>query len=70
MTKMFSVREVAQLLGICEATVYRATWRGDLQGHRDGKRIRFTQSMLDSWIDQNSATPRKMPRKSLQGETA
>lgn len=63
MEKMYSTREVAQMLRIHEVTIYRATWRGDLKAHRAGKQLRFTQSMLDSWINQNTATPRKMPRE-------
>ncbi|BCM91840.1 hypothetical protein IAD21_03717 [Abditibacteriota bacterium] len=67
MEKMYSTREVAEMLRIHESTVYRATWRGDLKPHRAGKQLRFTQAQLDLWIRQNAATPRKMPRLSEIG---
>lgn len=65
MEKMLNVREVAALLGVCEETIYRATWRGDLKPHRAGKQLRFTQAQLDNWIQQNATTPRKMPREGI-----
>ena len=66
METLFSPREVAQMLGVCEKTIYRATWRGDLEAHRAGKQLRFTRPMLEAWMSQNATTARKMPRQGVQ----
>lgn len=66
MEPLFSPREVAQMLGVCEKTIYRATWRGDLQPLRVGAQLRFTRPMLEAWMSQNATTARKMPRQGGQ----
>lgn len=49
--------EVAELLGIPKATLYR--WRVDSKGPRGirvGKHLRFRQSEVDRWLDEHSDT--------------
>lgn len=63
MEKLFSIREVAGMLGVCEKTIRRAVKRGDIRPLRVGVQLRFTKTMLDAWMNQNARTPRKMPRE-------
>lgn len=46
-----SPREVAELLGACEHTVYRMFRRGELAGYRVGRKIRFLRSTVEAHMN-------------------
>lgn len=47
--KRFTVAEVAEDLGICTMTVYRAIRDGKLKTDRFGQQHRITQAQIDAW---------------------
>ncbi len=49
-TQLLSVREVARLLGLCRASIYRLVERGELPAIRIGNSIRFLQDELSDWL--------------------
>lgn len=48
---MFSVKQVAEKLGISESTVRNLIRDGDLEHHRVRSLIRVSQSQLDKYIE-------------------
>ena len=46
-----SVDEVASRFGITATTVYRLAQRGVLPGFKVGNQWRFSEDMLESWVD-------------------
>jgi excisionase family DNA binding protein len=57
MTQLLTVREVAQILKVCENTVYNMVKRKQISAVRigNGKRqgIRFRYEVLEKWIERN-----------------
>jgi excisionase family DNA binding protein len=47
---LLCIRQVADLLGVCRATVYRMVWRGELPCVRIGSAIRIAPGDLDALI--------------------
>ena len=47
---LWTVREVAQFLGLHEKTVYEWAARGDLPCFRVGNRLRFAASDVSRWL--------------------
>lgn len=54
MEKLLSVREVAQVLNVAEATVYRKARVGELPTVRIGRLWRFPSSRLAQWLDRQA----------------
>ena len=48
--RLMTVAEVAEMLGTCNATVYRAVWRGQLVATRIGRSTRIAVSDLRSYL--------------------
>ena len=46
---LLTVKEAAQLLRLCPATIYRLLRRGALPGHRYGRSWRLTRAGLLEW---------------------
>ncbi len=64
--KFLTAWEFAELLNVCEESVYRAHQRGDLEAVRVGRSIRFPVSQLSRqkdqhWVSQTRARDRKAP---------
>ena len=49
--KWLTVAEVARMCNVSRKTVYRAYWRGDLQGKRVGRLLRFDPDVVLAWGD-------------------
>jgi excisionase family DNA binding protein len=50
---LLSVADVADLLGVCRATVYRMVWRGDLAHIRVGAAVRVHPADLRALLTQH-----------------
>ena len=46
----YSVAECAELLGVCEKTIYTLTHRADFPVIRIGRRIRISREGLRDWV--------------------
>lgn len=58
-TRLLTVREVAQLLGVSTETILRWTRAGKLPAIRlSSNALRFREEDLDAWMDER-ATPRR-----------
>ena len=53
MPKMLSVKDVCDLLGVCDATVYKLLQTGQLTGVRVGHVWRISQKHLDHYTKGN-----------------
>jgi excisionase family DNA binding protein len=54
--RLLTLEEVADMLRLPVATIYRQRYVGDLPGalgFRVGRHVRFRPSDLDAWIDQS-----------------
>jgi excisionase family DNA binding protein len=49
--RMLSAKEVAEVLGVHEDTVFGWAASGDIRSYKLGRVRRFRQSDLDAWID-------------------
>ena len=50
--EVLTVDQAAKFLQISRAHVYTLINRGEISGHRVGKRLRFTKRQLLTWIEQ------------------
>jgi excisionase family DNA binding protein len=58
--RYYSTRELAELLGLNEATIRRAAMRGELRSIRVGHRRRYAYSAVVEWLDSlASPSPRR-----------
>ena len=48
--RLWTVRDVAQFLGVHEKTIYDWAARGDLPCFRLGNRLRFSPTELTRWV--------------------
>jgi excisionase family DNA binding protein len=56
----YATGELAQLLGLCEATIRRAARRGELRSVRFGHRRRYSESAVQEWLEHlASPSPRR-----------
>ena len=60
---LLSLRQVAQLLGISERTVYRLMDDGELHPYKMGKSWKFDQADIDAYLDRLRKTATKQPRE-------
>ena len=51
MTRVMTVDEVAQYLGVVPDTVYRKARRGEIPAVKMGKMWRFPKETLDRWLN-------------------
>lgn len=59
MTELLSPTDLAEYLNVPVGTVYN--WRSEGKGPRGirvGRHVRFRQSDIDAWLEQNSDRPR------------
>jgi len=47
----YTTRELAEALGLNEATIRRAAMRGELRSRRFGHRRRYSHSAVMEWLD-------------------
>jgi excisionase family DNA binding protein len=59
---LLSLREVAQMLGISERTVYRLMEDGELHPFKMGKSWKFEQPDIEAYLDRLRKTTTKKPR--------
>jgi excisionase family DNA binding protein len=59
---LLSLREVANMLGISERTVYRLMEDGELHPFKMGKSWKFEQSDIEEYLDRLRKTATKKPR--------
>src|SRR4051794_40538312 len=60
--------EVAERVGACERTVYRALRSGALSGERLGTRWRIRPAAVDAWLAEPSDTPAAKPLPRARAE--
>jgi excisionase family DNA binding protein len=58
-TRLLSVREAAEALGVCCDTIYRLVARQQLPCLRIGRSIKFQRAALDAWVEQQMTTPQE-----------
>ena len=46
-----NAQEVADLLGVCDDTVYRLAARGDLPSYRVGRKVRFLRTAVEAHMN-------------------
>ncbi len=51
MEKLYTVREVAEIFGLNEQTIYRWIKKGKLQASRLGRSVRIKQSTVEEIVD-------------------
>jgi excisionase family DNA binding protein len=69
MSKLLSITEIAQSLGVSERTVYRLMIQGELHPFKMGKSWRFDQSDLDAYIARKrEESAMKLQKKREAGE--
>ena len=54
MTKLMTVREVADYLRVTKKTIYRLLLRGKIPATKVGNQWRFAQGAIDKWLQRNS----------------
>jgi excisionase family DNA binding protein len=54
-SRMLSVRDVAEMLGVSPDTVYDEWRKWGLKGYRIGKHLRFREREVDQWIEKQAA---------------
>jgi excisionase family DNA binding protein len=54
--RVYTLKEVGDLLQVSEQTVRRLIREGQLQAIRVGVQLRVTQAALDAYLNQSSAT--------------
>ncbi len=59
---LLSLREVSQMLGISERTVYRLMDDGELHPFKMGKSWKFEQADIDAYLDRLRKTATRKPR--------
>lgn len=52
--RLLTIADAAELLAVCEFTVRRLIWRGDLPFVRVGRSLRIRRTELEAWIEENS----------------
>jgi excisionase family DNA binding protein len=58
MTKLLSVSEVAEFLGIRKTTVYKYVMRQRIPHVKIGARLLFDQARIEAWVKEQSREPR------------
>ena len=53
---MLTVKMAAALAAVCEETVRRAIWSGQLKADTIGRAVRIRQSALEDWIRRGGRT--------------
>ena len=48
--EVMSARELAELLGLTEGTVYKKVRRGEIPAARIGRSIRFPRRLIEGWL--------------------
>jgi len=51
---LLTIAQAADLLAVCEFTVRRLIWRGDLRSVRIGRALRVRRDDLHTWIAENT----------------
>lgn len=70
MAKFLTMRDVTQLLGISERTVYRLMEDDQLHPIKMGKSWRFEQEDIDAYIERMRQETEKVKRGRKRGTTA
>lgn len=55
LTPLLHMKEVADILGICQSFAYRLVQRGDLPGIHMGRSVRVHPKVLHEFMQQNSS---------------
>lgn len=63
---LFSVDDVAAILGVKRDTVYKLISRNDLPGFKVGRLWKFKQNEVDAWMDKQPGR-RGTRKRSLSG---
>ena len=53
-SRMLSVQQIAERLGLSNRVIYRAIANGDLAHHRFGRQIRVTEAQFEDFIERSS----------------
>ena len=52
---ILAVRDIAEMLDVTESHVYHMTSRGEIPYFKAGKRIRFSKTAIDKWIEEGGS---------------
>ncbi len=63
---LLTLKQVAQMLGVSERTVYRLMEEGELHPFKMGKSWKFEQSDLEAYLDRLRKTATKQPRQAKE----
>ena len=69
MPKFYTYDTAAQLLGVCEKTVYTWVRRGQLKAFRVGRTVRISAMAIREFVDQNQLSIKVNPAGDLQTKT-
>ena len=70
MEKCMSVREVAELMGVSEGTIYRlANKKGGIKAYKVGGCIRFKPSDVNAYLEAREIKPPEKSAKPFSGMT-
>lgn len=62
--KLYDVKQLREVLGLSERTIFRLLREGDLTGFKAGREWRFTQGDIDTYIE----LQRQKAERKRQGE--
>lgn len=54
MSKLFTAKELSQILKVSPKTIYKAAERGEIESYRIGKSVRFVNPMESERTEQNN----------------
>lgn len=59
MSKLYTAKELSQILKVSPKTIYKAAERGEIESYRIGKSVRFVNPMESERMEQNNDTEGK-----------
>lgn len=51
---LLTIPQAAEALGVCDFSIRRMIWRGELRHVRIGRALRIRRDDLQSWIEENT----------------
>ena len=65
--KLLSIKQVQEILGLSERTIFRLIKNGEIQGFKIGREWRFTEADINAYIEKQR---QKARRSSAEDEAA
>ncbi len=61
LSRLLSIKEVTEILGISRATIYRMIDAGEIKAYKIGKGVRFKQEEIEEYVDSKQIKHKKRP---------